>query len=564
MYYKELQAARETLTGPGGDFEIIETEILGNRIRDFKNRPNSIREFWLSTEQFADRTYIVYEQERISYGAAHQIVNSVAGWLFEQGVRPGDRVAIAMRNYPEWMLIYWACTSIGVAVVGLNAWWTETEMAYGINDAQPKFAFVDADRLARIKDNSEIDNPPRLITVRVDGDIGDATDWGSIIGVDHHLPSVDVDPDSDACIFYTSGTTGFPKGAQLTHRGCVANLVNMQYAAASSTLAVQAATGVEPPATLPTPVALITTPLFHVTANNCGAYRVTAAGGTIVLMYRWDAGEALRLIEREKITSAGGVPVMGRELINHPDFEKTDTSSLMAISCGGAQVPPDQVQKIDDQIETARPGTGYGMTETCGIITSVAGDFFVDRPDSAGPAMPNFEVKLVDDAGKEVAAGALGELWVRGSSVIKGYINRPEATAESITDGWLHTGDIGRVDEDGFIYLVDRKKDMVLRGGENIYCVEVEAAIYHHSGVAECCVFGVPDERLGEEVGAAIYLKPGASLSADDLRTHCAGRMAKFKIPRYVWFCDEPFPRNASGKFLKRAVREKLIAATQT
>lgn len=561
MYYTELADAREKLTGPGGDFEIIETEILGNRIRDYKNRPNSIRDIWLSTAQFADRTYLVYQDDRISYRESHRQVNSVAGWLFERGVRPGDRVAVAMRNYPEWMLIYWACTSIGVAVVGMNAWWTESEMAYGINDAAPKYIFADADRLARIIDNPDLETAPELIAVRTTETYASVTDWSEIISVDRDLPDVDVDPDSDACIFYTSGTTGFPKGAQLTHRGCVANLLNMQYAAASSMLAVQAATGVEPPEVMPISVALITTPLFHVTANNCGAYRVTAVGGTIVLMYRWDAGEALKLIERERVTSAGGVPVMGRELINHPDFDKTDTSSLLAIPCGGAQVPPDQVQKIDDRIKTARPGTGYGMTETCGIITSVSGDFFVDKPDSAGPAMPNFEVKCVDDNGNEVPVGELGELWVRGSSVIKGYINRPEATAESITDGWLHTGDIARLDEHGFIYLVDRKKDMVLRGGENIYCVEVEAAIYHHPAVAECCVFGVPDERLGEEVGVAVYLKPGETLSADELREHCAARMAKFKIPTHVWVCPEPFPRNASGKFLKREVREQLISA---
>ncbi|MEL7283086.1 MAG: class I adenylate-forming enzyme family protein [Pseudomonadota bacterium] len=559
MYYQELQNARDALTGPGGPFEIIETEVLGQRIRDYKNRPNSIRDIWLATTEFSERTYIVYENERFSYAESHRIVNTVAAWLFEQGVKPGDRVAIAMRNYPEWMLIYWACTSIGVAVVGLNAWWTETEMAYGINDARPKIAFVDAERLARIKDNPEIETEPRLIGVRLDRGVEGVVDWAALIADTRPLPDVDIDPDSDACIFYTSGTTGFPKGAQLTHRGCVANLINMQYAAASAMMAMTAATGEEPPATMPIPVALITTPLFHVTANNCGVYRVTAVGGTIVLMYRWDAGEALRIIERERVTSAGGVPVMGRELINHPDFEKTDTSSLLAISCGGAQVPPDQVQQIDDQLATARPGTGYGMTETCGIITSVAGDLYVDKPDSAGPAMPNFEVKCVNDAGEEVPQGALGELWVRGSSVIKGYINRPDATAESITDGWLHTGDIGRLDEFGFIYLVDRKKDMVLRGGENIYCVEVEAAIYHHDAVAECCVFGVPDERLGEEVGVALHLKPGQTLSEDELKAHCATRLAKFKIPRYVWVCNDPFPRNASGKFLKREVRERLL-----
>jgi len=558
MYYKELKAAQDQLTGPGGAFEIVEREILGNRIRDYKNLPNSIREIWLATTAFADRTYLVYEDERISYAEAHRIVNSVAGWMFENGVKPGDRVAIAMRNYPEWMLIYWACTAVGVAVVGVNAWWTPTEMAYGLNDAKPKLVFADAERLTRIVDNPEIDSMPGIIAVRTEH--AAAEDWAAIIKTDRALPDVTIDPDSDACIFYTSGTTGFPKGAQLTHRGCVANLMNLQYAAASGMLAMQMATGEAPPETLPIPVGLVTTPLFHVTANNCGAYRVTAAGGTIVLMYRWDAGEALRLIERERVTSAGGVPVMGRELINHPDFEKTDTSSLMAISCGGAQVPPDQVNKIDEKVQNARPGTGYGMTETCGIITSVGGDFFVDKPDSAGPYMPNFEAKCVNNAGEEVAQGELGELWVRGSSVIKGYINRPEATAESITDGWLHTGDIARIDEHGFIYLVDRKKDMVLRGGENIYCVEVEAAIYHLDEIAECCVFGVPDERLGEEVGLAVVFKPGTSVSEDDLRAHCASRLAKFKVPRYIWIYDNVFPRNASGKFVKRDIRDRLVA----
>jgi long-chain acyl-CoA synthetase len=249
---------------------------------------------------------------------------------------------------------------------------------------------------------------------------------------------------------------------------------------------------------------------------------------------------------------------MARELINHPDFEKTDTSSLLALAGGGAQLPPDLVLKIESKVATARPGTGYGMTETCGIITSVSGDFFVDKPDSAGPWMPNFEAKCVDDEGNTVGPGEIGELWVRGSSVIKGYINRPEATASSITDGWLHTGDVARIDEHGFIFIVDRKKDMVLRGGENVYCAEVEATIYRHSAIAECCVFGVPDDRLGEEVGAAIVLKPGESLTDAALRDHCTVIMAKHKVPRYIWFLDEPLPRNASGKFLKRELRDQL------
>jgi long-chain acyl-CoA synthetase len=282
----------------------------------------------------------------------------------------------------------------------------------------------------------------------------------------------------------------------------------------------------------------------------------------MVLMYRWDAGEALRIIEKERVTAMSGVPVMARELISHPDFEKTDTSSLLSLGGGGAQLQPDLVAKIDSTVKTARPNTGYGMTETCGIITSISADFFVDKPDSAGPAMPNFEVKCVDDDGVTLPIGQVGELWVKGSSVIKGYINRPEATAQSITDGWLHTGDVARIDENGFIFIVDRKKDMVLRGGENVYCAEVETCVFRHPAVAECCVFGVPDQRLGEEVGVAVVLKAGQALTEDELRAHCAAHIAKHKVPRYVWFLNESLPRNASGKFLKRELRERLSPET--
>lgn len=558
MHYAELKQARAELTGPGGLFEITEAEVLGNRIRVYKNAPPSIREVWLSTTQFADRRYLVYGEERLTYAEAHQRVNAVAAWLAAQGVRSGDRVAIAMRNFPEWMLIYWACVSTGIAVVGMNAWWTAEEMSYGLKDSAPKVLFLDAERLARVNEKPEMVTGMTLVGVRLSERPTNVIDWADVIAHGGDMPDVKIDPDADACIFYTSGTTGFPKGAQLTHRGCVANLLNMQFAGASTALAMQRATGIEPPATPPIPVTLMTTPLFHVTANNCGAYAATAAGGTLVLMYRWDAGEALRLIEKERVTAMSGVPVMARELINHPDFEKTDTSSMLSLGGGGAQVPPDLVLKIDKAAATARPNTGYGMTETCGIITSISGDFFVDKPDSAGPYMPNFEAKCVDDAGNTVPQGEVGELWVRGSSVIKGYINRPEATAASITGGWLHTGDVARIDENGFIFIVDRKKDMVLRGGENVYCAEVEATIYRHPAVAECCVFGVPDERLGEEVGVAVVLKAGESLTEDALRAHCATIMAKHKVPRYVWFRTEPLPRNASGKFLKKDLRDEL------
>ncbi|MBS0481583.1 MAG: acyl--CoA ligase [Proteobacteria bacterium] len=557
MHYAELRQARAELTGPGGQFEIIEIEALGRRIRSFRNAPPSIREFWLSTAAWGDRPYLAYEGEVLTYAQAHAQAAAIAAWLWDQGLRPGDIIAIAMRNYPEWMVIYWACTAIGVTVAGFNAWWTAEEMAHSLGEVAPRVLFADAERLARLR-QCQWPGPVTLIGVRLDDYPADVTPYADVIAHAGSMPDVTVDLDADASIFFTSGTTGFPKGAQLTHRGCVANLMNMLYSTMSQALATERATGIAPPADPPVPVSLLTTPLFHVTANNCGAYLTTAAGGMIVLMYRWDAGEALKLIERYRITGLSGVPVMGRELINHPDFAVTDTSSLTGLSGGGAQVPPDLVLKIDQAIKTARPTTGYGMTETCGIITSVSGDFFVDRPDSAGPYMPSFEARVVDDDGNTLPQGAVGELWVKGAPVIRGYINRPDATAETITDGWLHTGDIARIDQDDFVYIVDRKKDLVIRGGENISCTEVEASIYRVPGVAECCVFGVPDQRLGEEIGAAVVLEAGGDTSAEAIKAFCAGHLSKHKVPRYVWIMDQPLPRNASGKFLRRELRDEL------
>ncbi len=269
----------------------------------------------------------------------------------------------------------------------------------------------------------------------------------------------------------------------------------------------------------------------------------------------------MKLIEREQITNFSGVPVMARELLSHPNFDKTDVSSLQALGGGGAQLQPDLVEKIEKTDSAARPGTGYGMTETCGVITANSADFFVDKPASVGPALPTFETKCIDANGETVAIGETGELCVRGGQVIRGYLNREKETAESIQDGWLRTGDVARIDEDGFIFIVDRVKDMVLRGGENVYCAEVETVLFDHPSIAECAVFGVPDDRLGEEVAAAIVLKSGSTEDVEGLRAHCASRLAKYKIPRYIWICSESLPRNASGKFMKRQLREDLELA---
>ena len=557
--YKALRETWDSLISPGEQFEITEIKVRGETIKAYANAPPSLREVWQASAQFADRDYLVYQDERWTYADAHRDVAAIAAWFKTQGITSGDRVALALRNYPEWLLCYWAAVSQGITVVGMNAWWIGEEMRFALDDSTPKLLICDQERLDRFNEiRADFAEMP-VVGVRTnDGE--DVQPFSVMTNTASELPDASFDPDTDACIFYTSGTTGRPKGAQLTHRGCVNNIMNLAFAGAAfgAATAIHNGVALPDPADAPIGSALVTTPLFHVTANNCLTHGTTLTGGKLVHMYRWDAEEALKIIEIEKITNMTGVPVMSRELIGHPDFDKYDTSTLLSVGGGGAQLQPDLVAKIDKAVKTARPSTGYGMTETCGIITSISGDFFLDKPDSCGPAMPNFSAKCIDANGNDVPQGQVGELLVKGAPVIKGYLNREQATEESITNGWLHTGDVARIDEHGFIFIVDRVKDIVLRGGENIYCAEVESVIFDQEGVAECSVFGVEDDRLGEEVGVAIVTKDGSGLTADAIRAHALANMSKPKVPRYIWMLTESLPRNANGKFLKRELRDTL------
>ena len=559
--YQTLKQTWDELISPGQLFEIKTEMIRGVPTRAYALAPPSLADVWVNSAGHGGKEYLIYGKERYTYSQAHEIVASVANWLQSNGVTPGERVAIAMRNYPEWMLAYWATVSIGAVVVGMNSWWVADEMKYGLNDSKPKILICDEERLqcfSQIRTEFEF---VKLVSVRVSHDeYVEATPWLEILEFGGELPKVSIDPEDEACVFYTSGTTGRPKGAQLTHRGCTNNIFNIAFANAVQPAALSRLRGVESTSSdSPPPVcALIATPLFHVTANNCVAQATTLAGGKIIHMHKWDPAEALDLIEKERVTAFSAVPLMTRELLSHPDFKKRDTSSLATMGGGGAAMQPDLVHKVAEEADGAQPTTGYGMTETCGIISAVSSVFFRDKAASVGPAMPTFEIKCVNEKGESLPAGETGELWVRGAPVIKGYLNREDATAETITDGWLHTGDIVYLDEDGFIYLVDRAKDMVLRGGENVYCAEVENALFSHSEVIECIAFSVPDERLGEVVGAAIYMSEGSNSKASELREHCGNLLATYKIPQYIWFVDEPLPKNANGKFMKRAVKEKL------
>ena len=563
-------AARAEILGPGSPFALTTIELRGNPVKTFAAAPPNMRAVWEPTELHGDKTYLVYEDEHYTYSEVHAQVRKLAHHLVQQGVQRGDRVAIAMRNYPEWVTSYWACISIGAAAVGMNAWWTPPELEYALNDSEPNVFIGDDERIERL-DHMPAQRPMHIIAVRSDralppgslrwSDVMAAADPGS-------LPAVEIDPDDDATIFYTSGTTGFPKGAQLTHRGSVDNLFNLVAMTVTAGAAEQKgiAAGDIPAPPPPSPNApaqtafMAPTPLFHVTACNCVMHPATFTGSKLVLMYKWDAGRALELIERERVTTFSGVPTMSREMLLHPDWSKRDTSSIQGMGGGGAALQPDLVEKIAGAVKGTAPSTGYGMTETCGLITANSGRYFVQKSSSCGTVVPTLEAKLVDEDGNDLAPGpdTVGVLCVRGSVVIKGYLNRPEATADAIRNGWLNTGDIARIDDDGFVYIVDRAKDMVNRGGENVFCSEVETAIYHHDAVAEACVFGVPDDRLGEDVAAAIVLRPGSTLTQEELAHFLSASIAKHKIPSKVWFRTEPLPRNASGKFLKRELRKEL------
>ena len=562
-------AARAELDAPGSPLATSIAEVRGIPVKVYTTAPPNMRVMWEATAVHGDKDYLVYEDERYTYAEIHAQVRKLAQYLVSQGIGRHSRVALSMRNYPEWVVGYWATVSIGAAAVGMNAWWTPSEMEYALNDSQPGVLIVDDERLERL---SQIANTPKMhvISVRTDRALpAGGARWTDVMtaadpGV---LPNIEFDQDDDATIFYTSGTTGFPKGAQLTHRGSVANILNlvaMNMAAAMAEQKAIAAGDVPAPTGEPKPALapcfMAPTPLFHVTACNCILHAATASGAKVVLMYKWDPGRALELIEREQVTSFSGVPTMSREMLLHPDWEKRDTSSMQGMGGGGAALQPDLVHKIAGALKGGQPSTGYGMTETHGIITANSARWFIAKPESCGPLVPTLEGKLVDEDGNDLPAGpnTVGVLCVRGSVVIKGYLNREEATADSIRDGWLNTGDIARIDEDGFVYIVDRAKDMVIRGGENVYCSEVETVIYNHDAIAEACVFGIPEERLGEEVAAVIVLRPGRSLTEKELQDFLSGTIAKHKIPTKIWFRDEPIPRNASGKFLKRELKKEL------
>ncbi len=562
-----MHEALAQLTAPGAPFEIEQVEIRGVPTKTWKNAPATMRSILERTALHGDATFLVYEDERTTFAELWAGAATFAHRLVDDfGVVKGDRVAIAMRNFPEWPVAFWGAVAAGAVVVPLNAWWTGAELEYGLEDSGTKVLVADGERMDRLVDH--LDRHPGLTTITVRGN--GPVQWGDVVpgratDADTTLPDVDLQPDDLATIFYTSGTTGRPKGALGTHRNFTSNLTSLTFAGARSALRtrshpshVDAPAPSAPAATPLQNASLLSVPFFHATGCHSVLQGATYAGNKLVLMHKWNPERALELIERERVTNFGGVPSMVWQVLQSPDFTTRDISSVQGIGYGGAPAPPELVRKIAELFPGKLPSNGYGLTETSSLSTSNSGVDYQEKPDSVGVPVATVDVKVVDEDGHDLDAGETGELWIKGPNVVVGYWNKPEATVASFTDGWLHTGDVARIDDEGFVFIVDRAKDMIIRGGENVYCSEVEAALFEHPAVLDAAVVGIPDLVLGEEVGAVVQLKSGSEATPEELQAHVRERLAGFKVPVRVWFRDEDLPRNPAGKILKRDLRQEL------
>ncbi len=568
-----IEQAHALIGQPGAMTEVAEETIRGVRLKVWKNQPPTLRAVAEMAKTHGERVFLVYEDERATFEAFHRAVSAIARELQAQGVVKGDRVAVIMRNLPEWVVAFYAGAVLGAIVTPLNAWWTGPELEYGLTDSGTKVAVVDAERYERLKEH--LPNCPDLKRVYVsrareeiahpyvtplESVIGGTNDWASL--PDQPFPAVEIHTDDDATIFYTSGTTGRPKGALATNRAINTNIITAGAANARGFLR----RGEAPPApdpTLPQRSALLAVPFFHVTGCFAVLNPTLFVGGKLVMMHKWDAIRAFELIEREKITSAGGVPTIAWQLIEHPARANYDLSSLEAVSYGGAPSAPELVRRLKETFPKSASGQGWGMTETCATVTSNVAEDYQVKPDSCGPAAAVAELQIRDPVdGKTILpVGEVGELWSKGPMNAKLYWNKPEPTAQTFVDGWVRTGDLARLDEEGFCYIIDRAKDMLIRGGENIYCVEVENVLYDHPAVMDAAIVGKPHRTLGEEPAAVVTLKPGAEATEDELRAHVAERLAAFKVPVEVKFWHEVLPRNPNGKILKSELKKLFEGA---
>ncbi len=558
---EKFEQAVAQLTSVGQMFELNDIEINGYSYRNYAQLPQNLNAYYQFMLMHAEKDFAVYNDERYTFGEGLQHgVEFAAALVDRYGVKKGDRVAILSRNNPQWMMAFIGITSIGAVAVPMNGWWTTEELDYGLRDSGCNIVVADNSRIVRLAPLIE-SHQLEIISVDDCSALEVAhTPFASLLEQYRgaSLPEVEVVPDDYATIMYTSGTTGHPKGALSSHRGILSALYSwMLMGMATKALADEK----DDDAVSYPPSGLLTVPLFHCTGSHSAFLLSMIVGRKLVIMHKWDAQEALRLVEKERITWFTGVPTMSAELQAAAAETDRDISSLTDIYSGGAARPPDQVAKIANTFKKSIPGTGYGLTETNALGAVNSGAFYVANPHSTGRAVPAVtEFRIIDAAGETLPCGERGEVCIKSAANGLGYWNNPEATAEAFVAGWFHTGDVGYLDEDGFLYIVDRIKEIIIRGGENISCLEVEAAIYNHPAVLEAAVFGLPDERLGEAVAAAIVLRDGSSMTEEELRDFLVEHLSSFKIPAHIWFREESLPRIATGKIFKRELKADYSA----
>ena len=570
------EEALAALSAPGAPFEVIEDEVLGHRMKVYKQRFTALRQVAEFAAARGDTdTFLVYGDRRWSTGQFMREANSVSRVLSSRyGIGHGDRVAVLSANNPEWCLTFWGTVDLGAILVGLNGWWKADEILYGLQDSGSRVLVADKGRMLRI--SGELDELPDLehvflidcaaADVGLDGDPRVHSFDELLADPNDELPSAPIDEDDPAVIFYTSGTTGRPKGAISTHRSMIANLQNTMFYAMSAAIRTGAnmAAAVDGNA----PGALLTSPLFHVSGCHSGLVVGFMAGIKLVIpVGKFEPEKAMQLIQDEQVTSWSSVPTMVWRVVEHPDRHHYDLSSVQSIGYGGSPTAAEMQRRIRETFPNVKSmGNAYGLTESSSVATINSGEDMDSRPDSVGRPMPVVDIRVVDPEDNEVARGERGEVWIRGPIVMPGYWNRPDATAETLTpDGWLRTGDIGYVDDEGFLFITDRAKDMIIRGGENVYCVEIENRLVEHPAIADAAVIGVPHHTLGEEVKAVIEVAPGHDITPDEVKLWVAETLADFKVPTYVDLQREKLPRNASGKLLKNALRgEGVVSFAET
>ena len=543
----------EQLTSSGQLFETREYKnSKGIALKEYASFPDNLRGYFDFGLLHADKEFLIYDSERFLYKDVIAKAAQVGNALISEGIEKGDRVAICMQNNPEFIFAYMGITGIGAVCVPLNSWWVPDEVIYALEHSEAKLLFGDQKRLQGLENLKDV---KKIITSYTPDD--NFISFSEFIK-DHssEWPDIEISRDDQATIYYTSGSTGKPKGVLSSQRGVISSMFS--WACMSTILSEREkimGNDSTPLASSESSI-LLCVPLFHATGSHVAFLMSILVGRKVVMMKKWDAGDAIRLIHEEKVSDITGVPTQTWELLNHPDREKYDLSSLRTLGGGGGPRPAEHVKLLDENFK-GRPGIGYGLTETNALGTLANGDEYVSHPSTAGRVVPPLtEIKIFDEKWNELPEGEIGEIAIRSESNMLGYWKNEEATSECMNnEGWFRSGDMGKF-EGPFLFILDRIKDMVIRGGENIACPEVENAIYEHPDVLEACVFGIPDERLGEILCTAIYLKKGAKLDEDTLVQFLSNKLAAFKIPAIIEFSSVNLPLVASGKFDKPALRK--------